>query len=119
MLGQKEREKIELAESLKRQEAERKKLKESEKYLQSRTTYGRISGALNRPSKKLTNYNYPRPITPNPTKEQMMLQEMFSGNNNWGTGQNLPKIDGVLISGGGLIKNNDRCITSSFFGVRR
>ncbi len=62
-----------------------------------------------------------KPIQPAPqlTKEQNMLHEMFGGEPTFGTGENLPKIDGVLNSGHGLIKNDDYGETGSMFGFRR
>ena len=54
-----------------------------------------------------------------PTKEQLMLQEMFGGNDNYGTGRNLPKIEGLLVKGGGLIKSGDNTReTASLFGIK-
>ncbi|HDZ60572.1 MAG TPA: hypothetical protein ENH46_02590 [Candidatus Pacearchaeota archaeon] len=53
------------------------------------------------------------------SKEQSMLHEMFNGNDNWGTGQNLPKMDGILRSGHGLINNEDEGDTGALFGLRR
>ena len=118
-LSEKEKEIIELAKSRKKLEEERKQFIESEKYLKSKTSIGKISSLINsKPTTKIRNYSYPKPQIPNATQEQKMLQEMFSGNNNWMTGQNLPKIDGVLITGNGLIKNGDRKkVTASFFGI--
>lgn len=63
----------------------------------------------------------PRPA-PNITKEQVFLQEVFSGgmrNQTWGTGENLPKFDRTLMSGGGLIKSGDFGETGAMFGARR
>ncbi len=53
------------------------------------------------------------------SKEQAMLNEMFDGNDNWGTGQNLPQMNGALRSGHGLINNGDEGDTGSLFGLRR
>jgi len=50
------------------------------------------------------------------SEHQSMLQEMFSGNDWWGTGRNLPVINHALNSGNGLIKCEDEGITRSFFG---
>ena len=47
---------------------------------------------------------------------QLVLKEMFNGDPTFGTGQNLPKINGTLTSGGGLIKNGDLGETSKIFG---
>jgi len=55
-------------------------------------------------------------IAPLLSKEQNMLQEMFGGNDNWGTGKNLPKIEGILRNGNGLIKNDDFGDTAKLFG---
>lgn len=56
---------------------------------------------------------------PRITQEQAMLQEMFGGNPTWGTGEQLPKREGILVSGHGLIKNDDFGETGSMFGVNR
>ena len=48
-----------------------------------------------------------------------MLHEMFGGNPTWGTGEQLPKMNGVLRSGHGLINNDDFGETGDMFGVRR
>jgi hypothetical protein len=53
------------------------------------------------------------------SKEQDMLQEMFSGNDNWGTGQNLPEINGALRTGGGIMNSGDNGQTGSMFGLKR
>jgi len=55
-------------------------------------------------------------VAPQLSKEQNMLHEMFGGNGNWGTGKNLPEVRGALISGKGLIKNDDYGETASMFG---
>ena len=54
------------------------------------------------------------------TAGQQILQELFGGSNQtWGTGQNLPKVDGVLRTGEGLIKNGDYIKkTGRMFGLR-
>jgi len=50
--------------------------------------------------------------------EQNMLHEIFCGKSFWGLPEdNLPKMDGVLTSGGGLIKNGDRGDTKRLFGL--
>jgi hypothetical protein len=41
------------------------------------------------------------------SKSQAMLRDIFSGEMTFGTGQNLPKVNGTLTSGGGLIKHDD------------
>jgi len=57
------------------------------------------------------------PQSPLLTKEQEMLQELFGGSPSWGTGENLPKFQGSLISGEGLIKSGDyEGDTASMFG---
>jgi len=54
------------------------------------------------------------------SKEQDMLQELFNGEPTFGTGENLPKVSGVLRTGHGLINNGDDYEeTASMFGVRR
>ena len=53
------------------------------------------------------------------TNEQNMLNEMFNGNQTFGTGQNLPEINGILRSGHGLIKNDDNMETRKMFGFKR
>jgi len=62
-----------------------------------------------------------RRIDPAPmlSQEQSMLQEMFGGNPTWGTGEQLPKMNGALRSGHGLINNDDFGETGSMFGVNR
>ena len=55
------------------------------------------------------------------SKGQQMLKDLFSGREEplWGTGNNLPKMDGALTSGGGLIKNGDNNRgTGRMFGLR-
>lgn len=52
------------------------------------------------------------------SKEQRILQELFRGEPTWGTGNNLPKVNGILIKGGGLIKNGDVYRqTGAMFGI--
>lgn len=61
-----------------------------------------------------------RPIQEIITKEQAFLRGMFGGGEKlFGTGKNLPKIEGILIKGGGLIKNDDFGETAGMFGMRR
>ena len=56
-------------------------------------------------------------ISPMFSKEQSALQEMFGGSERlWGTGRNLPQMNGVLISGEGIIKSGDAGETASMFG---
>jgi hypothetical protein len=55
----------------------------------------------------------------NLTKEQRFLNDLFGGNGTLGQGINLPKVRGVLISGNGLINNEDYGDTGSMFGVKR
>jgi len=60
----------------------------------------------------------PKPVL---TKAQMMLSEVVGGNGErtWGTGQNLPRLNRALTSGGGLIKNGDDFReTGRMFGVK-
>ena len=64
--------------------------------------------------------NLPAPVVmENISNEQRFLQDLFGGNGTLGRGHNLPKVDGVLINGGGLIKNGDQGRTGSMFGMRR
>lgn len=50
---------------------------------------------------------------------QNVLREIFRGEQTFGTGQNLPQMNGALISGGGIIKNGDReRRTARMFGLR-
>lgn len=49
---------------------------------------------------------------------QNMLREMFRGEPTFGTGQNLPKLNGELRTGRGLINNGDGGDTGRMFGVR-
>lgn len=56
-------------------------------------------------------------ISPMLSKEQMALQEMFGGSERlWGTGRDLPRMNGALISGGGIIKSGDAGETAAMFG---
>ena len=50
------------------------------------------------------------------TQEQVFMQELFNSERTFGTGQNLPELNGALISGYGLINNEDYGETSSMFG---
>lgn len=58
---------------------------------------------------------------PNLTQEQEMMQGMFGhGERSWGTGENLPKLDGAITSGNGLIKSGDNeNETAGLFGGRK
>ena len=59
-----------------------------------------------------------RPVQQVITAEQKFLQGMFGGGERtFGTGQNLPKADGVLIKGKGLINNDDYGETGKMFGM--
>ncbi len=59
-----------------------------------------------------------RPVQQVITQEQRFLQGMFGGGERtFGTGQNLPKADGVLIKGKGLINNDDYGETGKMFGM--
>jgi hypothetical protein len=50
---------------------------------------------------------------------QKMIKAVFSGSSSWGTGQNLPKVEGKLITGGGIIKNGDVTRkTARMFGLK-
>ena len=54
------------------------------------------------------------------SREQDMLQELFNGERTFGTGNNLPKMEGVLRSGGGLMNNGDvDSETASMFGYKK
>ena len=53
------------------------------------------------------------------SQEQMFMQDMFNSSRTWGTGQNLPQFNGILISGNGLINNEDNGETGGLFGLRR
>ena len=55
----------------------------------------------------------------NLSREQELMHEMFGSSRTWGTGENLPQFNGALISGNGLINNEDEGETSSMFGMRR
>ncbi len=60
-----------------------------------------------------------RTLDPAPmlSQEQHMLQEMFGSSQQlWGTGRDLPKMNGALISGGGIIKSGDGGETAAMFG---
>ena len=67
-----------------------------------------------------------RPISkpifaPQISQEQGFLQEMFGGSDTfWGTGKNLPVMNGALTSGNGLINSGDDFSeTAGMFGMRR
>lgn len=80
----------------------------------------RIIEKWNTPPKQFRSRPSPSPvIMENISNEQRFLKDMFGGNGTLGRGHNLPKVDGVLINGGGLIKNGDGGSTGSMFGVRR
>lgn len=52
------------------------------------------------------------------TREQGMLKTFFgSGSKMWGTGRSLPQRNGILISGGGLVKSGDKGETGRMFGI--
>jgi len=53
------------------------------------------------------------------TKEQMVLGELFGSGKTFDTGENLPKINGVLRTGKGLINNDNNGGTSQIFGFIR
>lgn len=59
-------------------------------------------------------------VSPLLSREQAMLGEMFGGSERlWGTGNNLPVIHRTIISGFGLINNDDvEEETASMFGLR-
>jgi len=63
----------------------------------------------------------PTPTQPSQiiSKEQNLLQQLFRGERTFGTGQNLPEINGALTSGNGLINSGDTGETGLMFGVRR
>lgn len=50
------------------------------------------------------------------TKEQELINEFFGGERSFGTGKDLPKINGILRSGNGLINNDDDGETGRMFG---
>lgn len=115
-LSEDERNKIELVESRKQLDRSRKELAEAEKYLKSQSTSGRIKSFISqKPTQKIKGTSFSRPQLQSYSKEQALLNEMFSGNNNYLTGNNLPKISGVLITGQGLIKNNNQGQTRRLF----
>ena len=78
---------------------------------------------------KVSPAQVPRPVKVSPaqvpvslSKEQWMMQQMFGhgGHAILGEGDSLPKLNGTLISGGGLIKNGDIYgETAAMFGRRR
>ena len=57
------------------------------------------------------------------SREQDMLQDMFGGHENQvicsAKGNSLPRMDGILRSGGGLINNYSGGRTGRFFGIFR
>lgn len=50
------------------------------------------------------------------SKSQMVLNELFNNKTTFGTGENLPQMNGALTSGYGLINNLDNGKTSRMFG---
>ncbi len=61
-----------------------------------------------------------KPVQQVITQEQAFLRGMFGGGERtFGTGQNLPEINGVLIRGKGLINNDDNGETAQMFGIGR
>ena len=93
-----------------------------EKQTQDRKDLIKLRGLIRRnPSKQ--NFRtpkvlgYQRPLT----QGQEMLRQLFGHNDEklWGTGNNLPQVDGVLRTGGGLVKNGDITRrTGRMFGLR-
>ena len=121
-LPQSEIEFLERRKELKKIRAEQEELGLARIEEEKETTFGRIKGYLARkPTAKFRRLPIQRFQQPalQLTKEQNMLHEMFGGEPTFGTGENLPKIDGVLNSGHGLIKNDDDGETGSMFGFRR
>ena len=59
------------------------------------------------------------PVQQTFSREQSMMRELFAGPRTFGTGQNLPQLNGALTSGGGLINNGDIYReTGGMFGLR-
>ena len=80
----------------------------------------RLTEKWNTKPKQIKSRPLPNPvIMENISNEQRFLQDLFGGNGTLGRGDNLPKVDGVLINGGGLIKNGDEGRTGNMFGMRR
>ena len=75
----------------------------------------RIKGQTTSVRKRFTSLQSLKPA-PMLSQEQNMMQEMFGGNDMWGTGRNLPRMNGALTSGHGLIKNDDFGETRRMFG---
>jgi len=64
-------------------------------------------------------YKKPIVVAPQLSQEQSILSGMFGGGEQtWGTGQNLPRMDGILMNGGGIIKSGDGGETASMFGMK-
>lgn len=57
---------------------------------------------------------------PDLSNEQRVMQEIMSGgsiNQCWGTGENLPRLNRTLSSGGGILKSGDGGETGRMFGI--
>ena len=55
-------------------------------------------------------FSQARFMQPSLSYEQKVIQEVMGGgrvNNHWGSGRDLPKMNGDLRTGGGIIKNGD------------
>lgn len=71
------------------------------------------------PDKKLPVRKFVMPGQ-NLSREQNLMQDMFGHKNQmWGTGRNLPVMNGALTTGYGLVNNGDFGSTGRLFGVRR
>jgi len=116
--------------ALKELEAEQKELQKEESLRKREGSRSSFLGVAKRAAKKVLPDIKPRKsflrptqrIRPAPqlTQEQGMIQEMFGGNDMWGTGRNLPQMNGALISGSGLMNSEDvDSETASMFGFRR
>jgi hypothetical protein len=110
--------------SLKGIRKEREELEKEKKLAKEETTIGRIKKFISQPTKsfKPQNAKFIQTLQPAPalSREQDMLQELFNGEQTFGTGQNLPQMNGALTSGGGLINNGDDYgETGEMFGMRR
>lgn len=111
--------------SIKQSKEAEKIYEQALKFQRERTPLGQIKKFISQPAQrtfKPQNVKFVQTLNPAPalSKEQNMLQEMFNGEQTFGTGQNLPEVNGILRSGGGLINNGDADgETGSMFGMRK
>jgi len=105
-------------------EEDREKIEKSTKSLKQKAnkTFKGIRKSILKPTRQ-TNARFVQADINKPTQRvltrgQLVLTELMGGSNQtWGTGQNLPKFNGELTSGKGLIKNDDNGETGRMFGI--